>query len=72
MCRQWQLQSIRARPPLPAPLPCRSNLAGNELGGSLPARWARLVRLERLSLEGNRLTGTLPATWNMLEGMQYL
>ena len=67
MCRQWQL--MRA---LPASCPVRSNLAGNELGGSLPTRWARLARLEHLSLEGNRLTGTLPPTWNMLEGIQYL
>ena len=65
MCRQWQL--MRA---LPASCPVRSNLAGNELGGSLPTRWARLARLEHLSLEGNRLTGTLSQGWSAMKQLQ--
>lgn len=50
----------------------RRDLTGNALGGTLPARWARLPALERLHLDGNALTGTLPPAWNVLEGIQYL
>lgn len=70
-CLQLSVPLLALLPPACPHGPC-SDLAGNELSGRLPARWARLGALERLHLDGNRLTGALPATWNMLEGIEYM
>eukprot|EP00884_Botryococcus_braunii_P020099 jgi/Botrbrau1/6773/Bobra.0057s0009.1 len=47
-------------------------LAGNQLSGSLPSKWAALSQLRFLDISHNHLDGSLPSEWGQLKSLAVL